>query len=88
MTSEKVIVLNKIGFHARPASLIVNAASKFQSDITITKGEKSSVVKSMINLLALRVKMNDEIVISAEGIDEEEAVKALVDLVQSKFGEE
>jgi|WetSurMetagenome_2_1015567.scaffolds.fasta_scaffold1324297_1 phosphocarrier protein HPr len=88
MMSEKVIVLNKIGFHARPASLIVNTASKFQSDITITKGEKSSVVKSMINLLALRVKMNDEIVISAEGIDEEEAVKALVDLVQSKFGEE
>jgi phosphocarrier protein HPr len=88
LTSEKVIVQNKIGFHARPASMIVNTAGKFKSETTISKGDKTVTAKSMINLLTLRVKMNDEIAISADGSDEQEAVKALVELVNSKFGEE
>jgi phosphocarrier protein HPr len=88
LTSEKVIVKNKIGFHARPASMIVNTAGKFKSEITIAKDDKTVTAKSMINLLTLRVKMNDEITISADGNDEQEAVHAMVELVNSKFGEE
>lgn len=88
MTSEKVVVKNKIGLHARPASLIVNEASKFESEVTILKDGQAAIAKSMVSLLTLRVKMDDEIVISAEGSDEQNAVKALVELVNSKFGEE
>ena len=88
MISENVIVKNKIGFHARPAALIVKAASRFQSAISISKGEKTASAMSMMRLLTLCVKMNDEVTISAQGIDEREAVKTLVDLVNSKFGEE
>ncbi|QTL99264.1 HPr family phosphocarrier protein [Iocasia frigidifontis] len=88
MISEKVIVKNKIGFHARPASLLVKAADKFKSNINIIKGDKTAKAKSMISLLTLRVKMNDEIVITAEGCDENEAVYTLVELINSKFGEE
>lgn len=88
MTSQTVQVLNKIGLHARPASMLANTAGKFQSDVTITKGEFSAAAKSMIKLLALRVKQNDRITICADGADENEAVGALVELVASKFGEE
>jgi phosphocarrier protein HPr len=88
MFFEKVTVKNKIGLHARPASLIVNAASLFKSNISLIKGDKVVTAKSMINLLTLRVKMNDEITISAEGSDEVKAVHTLVELVNSKFGEE
>lgn len=88
MISQEVQVLNKIGLHARPASLLVTTADKYQSKITILNGERSATAKSMINLLALRVKMNDIITIQADGIDENEAVAALTELIKSKFGEE
>ncbi|XOQ47863.1 MAG: Phosphocarrier protein HPr [Eubacteriales bacterium] len=88
MISQQVKVQNKIGLHARPASMLVTAADKYQSEIIIRNGERSGNAKSMINLLALRVKMNDVITIQADGIDEKEAVAALTELVESKFGEE
>lgn len=88
MTSERVIVKNKIGFHARPASLIVNKANEFNSEVTIQAGGRIAIARSLISLLTLRVKMDDEIVVSAEGSDEQAAVQAIVDLVNSKFGEE
>jgi len=88
MMTQNVQVLNKIGFHARPASLLVTTAGKYESDITILNGERSATAKSMINLLALRVKMDDIITIQANGPDEREAVAALIELVNSKFGED
>ena len=88
MTSQTVQILNKIGIHARPASMLVNTAGQYQSSITIIKGERSTTAKSMINLLALRVKMNDIVTIQADGDDEEEAIAGLVQLINSKFGED
>lgn len=88
MTTQTVTIQNKIGLHARPASMLVNAAGRFQSDIMLKNGTRAATAKSMINLLALRAKMNDTITIEAEGSDEKEAVSALVKLINSKFGEE
>ena len=88
MVSQTVQVLNKIGLHARPASMLVNTAGKYESDITVIKGDRTATAKSIINLLALRIKQNDSITIRADGGDESEAVDALVELVNSKFGEE
>lgn len=88
MTSQTVTVSNKIGIHARPASLLVNAASKFKSDITLKNGDRTAVAKSIISLLALQAKMNDKITIEANGSDEKDAVNVLVGLFNSKFGEE
>lgn len=88
MTAQTVQILNKIGLHARPASMLVNTAGKFESEIKVINGDRCATAKSMINLLALRVKMNDVITIQANGSDENEAVNTLVALVNSKFGEE
>lgn len=88
MTSQTVQILNKIGLHARPASMLVTTAGKYESDITIINGERSAIAKSMINLLALRAKMNDFVTIQADGDDEKEAITAMVDLINSKFGED
>ncbi|HCW79536.1 MAG TPA: HPr family phosphocarrier protein [Ruminococcaceae bacterium] len=88
MTSQTVTVSNKIGIHARPASLLVNAASKFKSDITFKNGDRTAVAKSIISLLALQAKMNDKITIEANGSDEKDAVNVLAGLFNSKFGEE
>ncbi len=88
MISKDVTITNKTGIHARPATMFVANAAKFKSEITLSKGNKQGNGKSIINLLALSLSKDDVITISAEGIDEAEAVDALVKLVESKFGEE
>ncbi|AZS14304.1 HPr family phosphocarrier protein [Paenibacillus lutimineralis] len=88
MTTQTVQVMNKVGIHARPASMLVTAAGQFQSVITVNHGDKTATANSMIDLLTLRVKMNDTVTIQANGVDEKEAVDALTALIQSKFGEE
>jgi len=88
MYIEKVTIENKAGLHSRPAVMFVQTAGKFKSDVTITKGDKVAVAKSIINILSLAITYGTEIEISAEGPDEELAVKELVKLIKSKFGEE
>lgn len=88
MVSQSVIVLNKTGIHARPASLFVNTASGFKADIKVFKNGKSAIAKSLLGILALGISQGSEITISAEGEDEQAAVTSLVKLVESKFGEE
>lgn len=88
MYTQNVVIENKTGLHSRPAVTFVKEASKFKSDVTIKKGDKIASAKSMINILALAISYGTEIVISAEGADEEIAVKELVRLVKTKFGEE
>lgn len=88
MTTQTVEVTNKIGFHARPASLLISAAKRYSSSFLIQKGDASSDLRSIVTLMKLKVKNGDMISISADGADEEQAVQELVDLVKSKFGEE
>lgn len=87
MYSESIIVENKTGVHARPAVLFVQTAAKFQSSITIKKNDVTASAKSIINILSLGITRGDEIMILAEGKDEELAVKELVKLIRTKFGE-
>jgi phosphotransferase system HPr (HPr) family protein len=88
MYSQKVTVMNKTGLHARPAAVFVQAASKFKSNITLVKGDKTGSSKSILGVLALGISMGTEITIQADGPDEKEAVEKLVELINSKFGEE
>ncbi len=88
MISQKITVLNQTGIHARPAALFLNVSTKFNSNITVTKKEKSGNAKSLLGLLSLGINKGSEITINAEGDDEKEAVAALVKLVEERFGEE
>lgn len=88
MYSETIVVENKTGLHARPAAAFVQAAMKFKSNITIEKESKQANAKSMLALLSVGASMGSKVTITAEGEDENEAVKALTDLIRSKFGEE
>ncbi|PAB59803.1 HPr family phosphocarrier protein [Anaeromicrobium sediminis] len=83
-----VTILNETGMHARPASNFVKVANSFKSDINIEFNGKASNAKSIMNLLSLGLKKGDQINITANGEDAQAAVDALVDLVNSKFGEE
>ncbi|MGE5678733.1 MAG: HPr family phosphocarrier protein [Pseudomonadota bacterium] len=87
MESEKVVISNDTGLHARPASIFVNAATKFKSDLTITKGEKKVNAKSILSVLGLGIAKGSEITLSADGPDEKEAISKLIELIESGFNE-
>ena len=88
MTQETVMIENKTGIHARPASVFVQTATKFKSKIQIEAKGKKVDAKSILMLMSMGLVKGTELTIIAEGEDEVAAVKELADLVKSKFGEE
>jgi phosphotransferase system HPr (HPr) family protein len=86
----KIKVTHPAGLHARPASLFVQTANKFASEIMVQNlTDKSEVVnaKSILNVLTLGVMQNHEIEIKADGDDAEQALAALKALIEDNFGE-
>ena len=83
MVEREVTVQNKTGLHARPAALFVQKAGKFSSTITVVKEEREANAKSIMSVMALGAGQGSTIVIRADGCDEEQAVAALVELVES-----
>lgn len=88
LINKNITVINKIGFHVRPISLLIQEAKKFDSNISISKKDKSADLNSLIGLMKMQVKMGDVIKVSAEGSDEVQALDAISSLIESGFGEE
>lgn len=80
-------VTHEVGLHARPASMFVQTASKFKSDISVQHEDTIANAKSILTVLTLGVHKGHQITISAEGEDADEALKALEELVSNNFGE-
>ena len=87
MISKAITITNETGLHARPASMFVNTASKFKSELMVKKGEKRVNAKSILAILSMGITKGAEITISADGADEEEAMNALTALAESNFDE-
>lgn len=81
-------VRNKLGMHARPASLFVQTASRFVSDIMVKKGRESIDGKSILGLLMLAAGPGTTLTVSARGDDAVEALNAIEQLIDNKFGED
>lgn len=77
-------VVAETGIHARPATLLVQAASKFNSDINIEYKGKSVNLKSIMGVMSLGVGQGSDVVISAEGADEKEAMEAIVETMKKE----
>ena len=75
-------------YHARPASIFVQTATKFKSKIQLQAKGKTIDAKSILMIMSMGLVKGTEVTIIADGPDEAEAVKALKDLIESKFGEE
>jgi len=89
MYEKKTKILNSLGIHARPASLLVKLASQFESKVELEKNNIEVNAKSIMGILMLASEKGQEIIVRAEGNDEEKAVNAIVDLIEKrKFDEE
>jgi phosphocarrier protein HPr len=85
MVSGRVRVITKNGIHLRLASELVKAANRFRSEIMIAKDSQEVNAKSILGVAGLGAELGAELVISAEGEDENEALEHLVTLVESDF---
>ena len=87
MVSSEVAVQNQVGLHARPATFFIQRANEFKSSIWVEKDERRVNAKSLLGVLSLGIVKGTSISIIADGSDEEEAVKTLVELIESNFSE-
>ncbi len=88
--SAVVTVANKLGLHARPATLFVQVALGARADISVRRCDQDDPVdgKSVMQMMMLAATQGTKIEITAKGSDAEQAVKSLVTLVESGFQEE
>jgi len=82
----KITIEHPVGLHARPASLFVKAAKKYQSEITVFCEGRKGNAKSILKVLSLGANQGSEIIIQAEGEDAQDALNELQELVTSNFG--
>jgi len=87
VVSAEVIISNRLGMHARAAAVFVREASRFHSEVWLEKGGKKVNGKSIMGILTLAAAKGETLVVAAEGTDEDGAVRALVEIVSSGFGE-
>ena len=88
MITKKIIVQNRAGLHARPSSLIVQTANKFESNIMFEKEHVTVNAKSIMGVMTMAAGYQTELTVSADGPDEAEAIAALEQLFTAKFEEE
>ncbi len=88
--SAKVKITNRLGLHARPAMMFVEAASQFESDISARRTDQEETVdgKSIMQLMMLAATKGTELEIIAQGSDAQDAVTNLISLIKSNFSEE
>ncbi|MDQ6597106.1 phosphocarrier protein HPr [Bacillus salipaludis] len=84
MVEKQFKIIEESGIHARPATLLVQTASKFDSGINMEYKGKSVNLKSIMGVMSLGIGQGAEISISAEGSDEEEALRSLEEILTKK----
>ena len=81
-------ITNKRGLHARASAKVVEAAARFQSEITILKDGNRVNARSIMGLMMLAASLGSEIGVEADGPDADDAMKAMLALIEARFGEE
>ena len=87
MAKKEFTIVNKLGLHARAASVLVQLAGTFTSEVTINKEELAINGKSIMGVLMLAAARDSTIVVETVGADEDAALSALGKLIEDGFGE-
>ena len=87
MTEAEVSLVNKLGLHARPSAKVSQLASSFKCDVWLTRGSRKINAKSIMGVMMLAAGLGAEIEIECDGADEQQAMEAIVALINDKFGE-
>ncbi len=84
MKEIKVVVIDPVGLHARPATVAVNAASKFKSEVKVAYKERSVNMKSIMGVMSLGIPTQSEITITCDGEDEDVAIQTIEEILKTQ----
>ena len=87
MKEIKYVVSNPLGVHARPCALLAQCCVNYKSEILVDSNENSAEGRNVLALLALQIKYGDTMLITIEGIDEEEAYENVLRVIEKEFNE-
>ena len=87
MPNAEAPIVNKLGLHARASAKLTQLASKFSSEIWLTRSGRRVNAKSIMGVMMLAAGKGSTVMIEASGADADAALKALLDLIANKFGE-
>ncbi len=85
MYMKEATVNNQVGLHARPATFFIQKANEFKCSIWVEKDERRVNAKSLLGVLSLGIVKGTTINLIADGVDEKEAVEALIELISGNF---
>lgn len=85
---KNVLIINKLGLHARAAAKLVNLASRFHAEIQLKRDHKVVNCKSIMGVMLLAAAQGTELELICTGEDEQEAMTAIEQLIMNKFDEE
>jgi phosphocarrier protein HPr len=88
MVEETITIINILGLHARAAVKFVNTANRFTASVKINKDGSEIDGKSILGILTLAAIQGSEITLKITGADEKAALRALKELIRTRFGEE
>ena len=87
MITKEAVINNQVGLHARPATFFIQKANEFKSSIWIERDERRVNAKSLLGVLSLGIVKGTAVNIVADGVDENEAIATLSELIDSDFSE-
>jgi len=87
MITRDCTIRNKLGLHARPSAQVTQTAGRFQSEVFLSRDGRRVNAKSIMGVMMLAAGPGSRLTVEASGIDEEQAVQALAELIDGGFGE-
>ena len=87
MVTQKTTIKNTTGLHLRPAGIFCNTAVQFKSKVSFRFKDTTANAKSILSVLGACIKRGDEIELICEGVDEEEALEAMIQIIEGGLGE-
>ena len=87
MLKREIKIVNRLGLHARASAKIVQLASRFSSSVALVFNGRRANARSIIAVMLLAASMNSTIYVEANGPDEADAVSAIAELINGRFGE-
>lgn len=88
MLEQEIEITNKLGLHARAAAKLVKVAGSFSSSIEIEKLDQRVNAKSIMSVMMLAASRGNTVKVFIEGDDQEDAMASVIELIESKFGED
>ena len=88
MQSREIEIINKLGLHARASAALTKLANHFQCEVWLSRNNRRINAKSIMGVMTLVASKGTTIEIETNGADEDEAISALITLIEDRFGEE